>query len=205
MLDGMAPAADAAGAIPTYPRVDAYIAASADFARPLLAWMRDRVHAAVPEVDEAIKWSRPAFLLGGRPFAMMVAFKAHARFGLWEHGVAAGETVEQFDRITGFADLPDAAAFEGLVKAAATRLATGARPKRPARAPRPEAEVPPELAAALAEDRAAQASFDAFPPSARREYCAWIGEAKRPETRARRVAEAVARLREGKRRNWQYA
>lgn len=190
--------------MPTDPRVDAYIAASADFARPLLAWMRARVHAAVPEVDEAIKWSRPAFLLGGRPFAMMIAFKAHASFGFWEHGAAAGETVEQFDRIAGFADLPDAAAFEALVKAAAARLATGARPRRPAPTPRPEAEVPPELAAALAADPAAQATFGAFPPSARRDYCEWIGEAKRPETKARRVAEAVAQLREGKRRNWKY-
>jgi len=122
--------------MPMDPRVDAYIAASADFARPLLAWMRERVHAAVPEVDEAIKWSRPAFLLGGRPFAMMVAFKAHASFGFWEHGAAAGETVEQFDRIAGFADLPDAAAFETLVKAAAARL-PGARPRRPRPRPGP--------------------------------------------------------------------
>ena len=190
--------------MPMDPRVDAYIDASADFARPLLAWMRERVHAAIPEVDEAIKWSRPAFLLGGRPFAMMVAFKAHASFGFWEHGAVAGETVEQFDRITGFADLPDAAAFEALVKAAAARLATGARPRRPARAPRPEAALSPELAAALAGDPAARATFDAFPPSARRDYCEWIDAAKRPETKARRVAEAVARLREGKRRNWKY-
>jgi hypothetical protein len=186
------------------PRVDAYIAASADFARPLLAWMRARVHAAVPEVDEAIKWSRPAFLLGGRPFAMMVAFKAHASFGFWEHGAAAGETVEQFDRIAGFADLPDAAAFEALVRAAAARLATGERPKRPPRQPRAALEVPAELAAALAQDVQAQVTFDAFPPSARRDYCEWIGEAKRPETKARRIAEAVAQLREGKRRNWKY-
>lgn len=190
--------------MPTDPRVDAHIDASADFARPLLTWMRARVHAAVPETAESIKWSRPAFLLGGRPFAMMVAFKAHCSFGFWEHGAAEGETVEQFRRITGFADLPDAATFETLVRAAADRLATGERPKRPPRQPRPALEVPAELAVALAQDVQAQATFDAFPPSCRRDYCDWIGEAKRPATRARRVAEAIAWLRDGKRRNWKY-
>ena len=43
-----------------------------------------------------------------------------------------------------------------------------------------------------------------LPPSCRREYCEWVAEAKRPETRAKRVAEAVAWMREGKRRNWKY-
>ena len=50
----------------------------------------------------------------------------------------------------------------------------------------------------------AQPAFDAFPPGCRREYIDWITGAKRPETRARRVAEAVAWMAEGKRRNWKY-
>lgn len=197
--------------MPTDPRVDAHIAAAADFARPLLAWMRARVHAAVPDVEESIKWARPAFLLGGRPFAMMVAFKAHCSFGFWEHAAASwnrdseAEEVEQFRRVTGFADLPDAATFEAMVRAAADRLLGGGMPRRPPRQPRPELPVPAELAIALAADDAARATFDAFTPSCRRDYCEWIGEAKRPETRARRVAEAIVWLREGKRRNWKYA
>ncbi len=193
----------------TDPRVDAHIEASADFARPLLVWMRARVHAAVPDVAESIKWSRPAFLLGGRPFAMMVAFKGHCSFGFWEHIAGSWDhdgagQVEQFRRITSLADLPDAADFEAMVRAAANRIAAGARPKRQPGQPRPPLEVPAELAAALAADEKAQATFDAFPPSARRDYCEWIGEAKRPETRARRIAEAITWLHDGKRRNWQY-
>lgn len=195
----------------TDPRVDAHIEAAADFARPLLVWMRARVHAALPDVEESIKWARPAFLLGGRPFAMMVAFKAHCSFGFWEHAAAswnrdsAAEDVEQFRRITSVADLPDEPTFEAMVRAAADRLASGGSPKRPPRQPRPELPVPPELAAALATDHAARATFEGFPPSCRREYSEWIGEAKRPETRARRVEEAILWLREGKRRNWKYA
>lgn len=197
--------------MPTDPRVDVHIDTSADFARPLLVWMRARVHAAVPDVEESIKWARPAFLLGGRPFAMMIAFKAHASFGFWEHAAASwnrdseAPQVEQFRRITSFADLPDTATFEAMVRAAADRLASGGRPRRPPRQPRPELPVPGELAAALARDDAARATFDAFPPSCRRDYCEWIGTAKRPETRARRVEDAIAWLREGKRRNWKHA
>ncbi|WP_083836028.1 YdeI/OmpD-associated family protein [Sphingomonas elodea] len=44
-----------------------------------------------------------------------------------------------------------------------------------------------------------------YPPSCRRDYCEWIGAAKRPETRARRTEEAIAWRRDGKRRNWKHA
>jgi len=56
-------------------------------------------------------------------------------------------------------------------------------------------EVPRDLAAALAAYPSARGHFDAFPPSARRGILEWIDAAKRPETRARRVAE-TARLAE---------
>ncbi len=58
-------------------------------------------------------------------------------------------------------------------------------------------EVPADLAAALAEDDAAQAAFDGMSFTHRREYVEWIAEAKRPATRARRVAETVERVRTG--------
>ena len=64
--------------------------------------------------------------------------------------------------------------------------------------------MPPELAEALAQDVAAAATFTAFLPSCRRDYCEWVAEAKRAETKMKRVAEAIAWLREGKKRNWKY-
>jgi len=66
------------------------------------------------------------------------------------------------------------------------------------------AAVPPELAEALSGDAAATATWQGFPPGCRREYRDWIAGAKRPETRAKRVAQAIGQLREGKRLNWQY-
>lgn len=64
--------------------------------------------------------------------------------------------------------------------------------------------MPPDLAAALARHDAARKTFDAFAPSQRREYIDWLTEAKREETRARRLAQAVDWLTEGKPRHWKY-
>jgi Bacteriocin-protection, YdeI or OmpD-Associated/Domain of unknown function (DUF1905) len=58
-------------------------------------------------------------------------------------------------------------------------------------------EVPTDLAEALAADDPAHAAFDKLSYTHRREYVEWIAEAKRPATRARRVAETVDRLRTG--------
>ena len=192
----------------TDPRIDAYIETQPDFAKPILAWLRERVHAACPQVEETMKWSRPAFYHKGRPLAGMSGFKAHATFGVWyRHELATGqegEAMGQYGRLTSLADLPEAAEVEKQVRAAAALIDSGHKAERSKREPKPEAEVPPELAEALAADDRAAETFNNFPPSCRREYCEWIAEAKRPETKAKRVGEAVAWLREGKRRNWKY-
>jgi bifunctional DNA-binding transcriptional regulator/antitoxin component of YhaV-PrlF toxin-antitoxin module len=58
-------------------------------------------------------------------------------------------------------------------------------------------EVPPALAAALEKDDEARAAFESLSYTHRREYAEWIAEAKREETRERRLVKAVAMLREG--------
>jgi Bacteriocin-protection, YdeI or OmpD-Associated/Domain of unknown function (DUF1905) len=55
---------------------------------------------------------------------------------------------------------------------------------------------PPELTAALAEHPAAKAAYEQLPDSHRTEYARWIGEGKKPETRADRVAKTIKRLTE---------
>lgn len=77
-------------------------------------------------------------------------------------------------------------------------------PSKPAKPRNPEAEVPRDLAAALAGNRAASQAFHRFSPSHRREYTEWIAEAKRDETRQKRTATALEWLAEGKPRNWKY-
>jgi uncharacterized protein YdeI (YjbR/CyaY-like superfamily) len=193
----------------TDPRIDAYIAAQADFARPILEHLRRVVHETAPEAEETIKWGMPHFTVGGRILCGMGAFKAHVTFGfgmgkdvIGETG-AEGKAMGQFGRLTSIADLPEEGALKAVIRRGAEAAAAGpkARPKKP---PKPEAAVPDDLAAALASNPAAQATFDAFPPSCRREYVDWVTEAKRPDTRAKRLAEAVAWMAEGKRRNWKY-
>jgi uncharacterized protein YdeI (YjbR/CyaY-like superfamily) len=190
------------------PRIDAYIESRADFARPILRHLRDALHSACPEVEESIKWSMPAFTLKGRPFASMAAFKAHATFGFWQAEVVAAPTNEkamgQFGRICSLADLPDDAALADLIRKAATLTADGSAPARKKPAPKPPAEPPEDFSAALAANPKALATFNSFPPSARREYVDWIVEAKRPETRASRIVQAVEWIGEGKRRHWRY-
>jgi uncharacterized protein YdeI (YjbR/CyaY-like superfamily) len=58
-----------------------------------------------------------------------------------------------------------------------------------------DVEIPTELAEALAREPAANAAFDALAPSRRREHAEHVGAAKRPETRLRRAADVIARLR----------
>jgi len=66
-------------------------------------------------------------------------------------------------------------------------------------APR-EVELPGALAAALAADPQAKASFDRLAFSHRKEYARWVGEAKQEETRQRRVQQALEMIRAGKTR-----
>jgi uncharacterized protein YdeI (YjbR/CyaY-like superfamily) len=174
-------------------RVDAYIAKQADFARPILQHLREAVHAACPECEEAIKWSMPAYMYQGKQLAGMAAFKAHATFGFWQRSGERGEdskagAMGDFGRITSLADLPDPDQFAALVHKNMALIDAGAKTVRN-KTPKPPIDMPDDLAAALAANPAAQATYDGFPPGCRREYLEWVTQAKRPETRAKRIAK----------------
>jgi uncharacterized protein YdeI (YjbR/CyaY-like superfamily) len=192
------------------PRVDAYIAARADFARPILEHLREAVHAACPEVEETIKWGMPHFTYKGGMFAGMAAFKAHATFGFWRGKEVLGDTgserdaMGQFGRIASLDDLPERETLHRLIREAAAITDAGPAPRKPKHPPKPPPEMPDDLKAALDAAPQAAATFESFPPSGRREYVEWVVEAKRPETRAKRVAQAVEWMAEGKRRHWKY-
>jgi uncharacterized protein YdeI (YjbR/CyaY-like superfamily) len=62
-------------------------------------------------------------------------------------------------------------------------------------------DVPPALAAALARDAAAEAAFDALAYTHRKEFARWVAEAKKEDTRERRVAQALKMLHEGRTRS----
>ena len=191
------------------PRIDAYIERAAPFAQPILRHVRALVHEACPTVEETIKWGMPTFVHAGAILCGMAAFKQHASFGFWKHALVVGEGeprggMGSYGKLVSLDDLPPKRTLLAHLRKAVALNEAGV--KSPARksAPKPPPEIPAELAAALAQAPAAKAEFDAFPPGCRREYIDWITGAKRPETRARRVAEAVAWMADGKRRNWKY-
>lgn len=191
------------------PRVDAYIARAQPFARPILEHVRERVHAVVPGVEEAIKWSAPAFTLDGKILLIMAAFKAHAVLNFWRGQELRGEAANadamgQFGKIKSLDDLPADSELDRLIREAAELAKSAPSPRKAKHTPRPEPEMHPEFAAALEKAPKAKAAFEGFAPSHRRDYLEWIAEAKRDETRAKRIATAVEWLSEGKRRNWKY-
>ena len=190
------------------PRVDLYIERAQPFARPILRQVRDRVHATLPEVEETLKWSSPAFTLDGKILLMMAAFKAHAALNFWR-GQEIGDNspkagaMGQFGKLVSPADLPNDATFDALLREAAALAATAPAPRKP-KSTKPPAEVHPDFAAALAAYPAAKATLDGFAPSARRDYLDWICEAKQDATRTKRIATAIEWLGEGKKRHWKY-
>jgi uncharacterized protein YdeI (YjbR/CyaY-like superfamily) len=193
----------------TDPRIDAYIDRQADFARPILRHLRDIVHAACPDCEETLKWSSPTFMYKGKILAGFAAFKAHATFGYWsgsqvlEADPAQASAMGQFGRLTSLDDLPSRAALIDLTKKAMTLVDEGVKPVRNKTVKAPFT-VPQDLRAAIDAQPAAAATWDAFPPSCQRDYVEWVTEAKRDETRARRLAQTIEWLAEGKRRNWKY-
>lgn len=193
------------------PRIDAYIERAAPFARDLLRHWRATVHAHCPDVVETIKWGFPNFVYRDKILSGMAAFKAHCSIGFWHGAAALGEgkgkdgAMGDYGRLTALKDLPPESEQKAAILRAMTLIEDGVK-ARPAKksAPKPPPEAPDDLIGALDRNAAARQTFDGFPPGQRRDYIDWIVEAKKPETRERRIAQAVEWLAEGKRRNWKY-
>ena len=192
------------------PRIDAYIERAAPFAQPILRHVRALVHEVCPTVEETIKWGMPTFVHAGAILCGMAAFKQLASFGFWKHALVIGECeprggMGSYGKLVSLDDLPPKRMLLAhLRKAVALNEAGVKSPARRKSAPKPPPEAPADLVAALNKNKAAQATYDAFPPGCKREYVEWIVEAKREETRAKRLAQAVEWMAEGKRRNWKY-
>lgn len=202
------------GAAGADPRVDAYIAKSAEFARPILQHLRKLIHDACPGAVETIKWGMPFFESDGSLLCNMASFKQHCSFGFWNAAllkdpkgvlqVKDKNAMGHFDRLTSLKDLPADKTIMGLVKEAAALNQQGIKKAPVKKEPKPELPMPPALTAALKKNKQAKTHFDQMPPSHRREYIEWISEAKTDPTRDKRVATTVEWLTEGKSRNWQY-
>jgi uncharacterized protein YdeI (YjbR/CyaY-like superfamily) len=191
------------------PRIDAYIARAAPFARPILEKVRERVHAAAPQAEETLKWSAPGFTIDGKILLMMASFKAHAALNFWRGqemrgSEASRDAMGQFGKLTSVDDLPADKELDALIRQAAELARTAPAPRKVKHEPKPPAEIHPDFAAALKANPKAHQVLEGFPPSARREYVDWVAEAKQESTRAKRIADSVQWLSDGKRRHWKY-
>ncbi len=197
--------------------IDAYIAKSADFAKPILLHIRELVHKACPDVEEKMKWSFPHFDYKGEMMCSMAAFKQHAVMGFWKAALmkdaslidnAKSEvSMGHLGRITSLKDLPSDKKITAWVKEAMQLTDKGAklpaRPK-PTEKDKKELVVPDYFVKALAKNKKAKQVFDNFAYSHRKEYLMWITEAKTEETRNKRMETALEWIAEGKGRNWKY-
>jgi len=200
------------------PKVEVYIAKAKPFAQPILEHIRELVHKACPEVVETIKWSRPFFEYKGAILCNMASFKEHCSFGFWGEEIAAvvreAEVIKPgamgtLGRIARVEDLPVDKMLsllrqaKGFIDSGQYTSPIAARHKV-VKAPAPAVKAPPEFGKALKANKKASTAFAAFSPSCKREYIEWIADAKRIETRDKRIATAVEWISEGKQRNWKY-
>ena len=200
--------------MPKNKQIDAYIAKSADFAKPILTHLRELVHKACPDVEEVMKWSFPNFDYKG-VFCSMAAFKEHCSFGFWKASlmkdpkkilqVAERGGMGNFDRITSLKDLPSDKILLGFIKQAVELNDKGVkRPVTVTKKGSKTIDTPDYFAKALKKNKVAEKIFEELAYSHRKEYIQWFEEAKTGETRNKRITQAIEWIAEGKGRNWKY-
>lgn len=196
-------------------RITHYISKSADFAQPILNQLRETVHLFCPEVEEGMKWSMPFFMYRGKILCNMASFKNHCSFGFWLHSEMSDPHglfkrtedggMGSLGKITSLTDLPKPDHLGACILEAMTLTDQGTIPRElNPKVKKPVVEPPLELIELLEANPKAKATFDSFPPSHQREYIHWIREAKREETKQRRLQQTIENLLEGKSKDWKY-
>lgn len=196
------------------PRIDAYIAKSQAFAKPILEHFRELVHRACPEVEETIKWGMPSFDYKG-PLCMSPSFKQHCAIVFWKAPLmkdpilianAKSETaMGHLRKITTLKDLPKDKILISYLKEAVKLNSDGVKlPSKSKSNAKKELVVPDYFIKLLKKNKKAEKTFNGFSYAKKNEYVEWITEAKTDETRNKRIAAALGWLAEGKLRNWKY-
>ncbi|WP_413667247.1 YdeI family protein [Mucilaginibacter sp. Mucisp86] len=198
------------------PAVDAYIANSEDFAKPILEHWRRLIHENCPGAEEAIKWSFPHFDYKGDNMCVVASYKKHCSFTflkaelMTDLRLKANKDLKPIQRFLGkiskIGDLPPDDEFIAMLKEAMQLNEKGIKIKRD----KPESdkpkvlETPDYLLAALVANPKAKDVFESKSNSFRKEYIIWITDAKTAETRQKRISEALEWIAEGKGRFWKH-
>jgi len=101
-------------------------------------------------------------------------------------------------------DLPNQKMLIGFVRRATELNEAGTRKSRSRPRAKREINVPADLKAALQRKVKARKTFENFSYSHKKEYVDWITDAKRDETRRRRLETAIQWLAQGNPQNWKY-
>lgn len=189
-----------------------YLGTVAPFARPIVKRFCDVIAKADSRITVSLKWGKPSFEYQGI-LCGIAAFKRHVSWGFWKGELLKPPPGTKFARIGAsfmsggsvgdVSELPSDDVLRELVRQAIALNEQGVSTPKP-KSKKIPVVVPADLKAALARDKRAREQFDSMSPSHRREYVEWIVEAKRPETRERRVATTVEWVREGKSQKWRY-
>lgn len=178
--------------------------------RLLLNRLRTILNAC--EVDETVKWGQPCYTHGGKNVAGIGAFKEFVSVWFFQgallrddHGVLVnaqeGKTRAMRQWRFQSADEIDEPLLRAYVDEAIENQCQGKAIRAERNKP---VEVPDELAGALAESRDAGERFDALTPGKQREYAGYIAQAKRVETRVRRLEQILPMIRAGRGLNDKY-
>ncbi|MFC3160258.1 Uncharacterized conserved protein YdeI, YjbR/CyaY-like superfamily, DUF1801 family [Chryseobacterium arachidis] len=194
-------------------KVDEYIEKSQDFAKPILTYLRETIHEACPEAEEAIKWKFPTFMYKGKILCSTVSFKQYCSMGFWLHDEMTTlknlktdvEKTNMFSlgKITKIEDLPSQTQLKKMIFEAMELTDMGVTLKKAAPS-KTEIEIPDEFQNILQQNKKALEIFEAKSPSFRKEYITWVIDAKTEGTRNKRIQQAVEWISEGKGRNWKY-
>ncbi len=186
---------------------DAWLEAAPAFSRPLAAELRESFFRWEPDLAESIKWNTLAFT--GRKLVcalspckryLSIVFFRGTELPDPARLLSGGETNTNIRSIR--VTEPTALDRNALRKLLHAAVELDAQPDVP-RAPQRQREpwpVPDFFTKALKTKRAAAAGFQKLSPSCQREYLVWLTTAKRPETRASRLAQTLAALATG--RKW---
>lgn len=198
-------------------KIDAYIAKAADFAKPILSHIRELVHKACPDVEEKVKWGMPFFDYKGEMLCHIASFKQHAVMGFWKASLmkdpvlvenAKSETaMGHLGKITSLKEMPPDKKIMAWIKEAMELNDKGIKlpaKVKPTDKEKKELTVPDYFTKALAKNKKAKQVFENFAYSHKKEYLAWITEAKTEETRNKRMETALEWMAEGKSRLWKY-
>lgn len=197
------------------PKIDAYIAKAADFAKPVLKHLRELIHKACPDVEENVKWGMPSFEYKGL-LCGFASFKQHCTFGFWKSslmkdanvllGKESHTAMGNLGRITSLKDLPKDSILIRWIKEAMKLNDAGIKlPKdTPPKYEKKDLVVPKYFTDSVKKNKRAWETFEKFSYSNRKDYVEWITEAKTEDTKNKRMKQAIEWMAEGKPRNWKY-